>query len=162
MMKLASFVLLLVIVTVPALAQPGLSGATDGASVFAERGNHATIKLSPKTRGSVRLSGTLLDDADQPIKGAEIRLVRFEIAGTQQGPAKLVPLDELNAQVAPYVIKQTIPLVTGSDGSFDIDGSLPPGRYSLQVDWNEIPESTPFVRWDVRWVNEGQRRASKR
>jgi len=161
-MKLASFALLLILLAVPALAQPAVSGATDHVSVFAERGDHATIKLSPKTRSSVRLSGTLLDDSDQPVEGAEIRIVRFEIAGPEKGPAKLVPLDQLNSEIAPYVIRQTIPLVTGADGTFSLDQSLPPGRYSLQVDWKDVPETTPFVRWDVRWTNEGHGRMSKR
>ncbi len=161
-MKLASSILLLALVAVPVLAQPTLSGATDGANVFAERGDHATIKLSPETRKSVRLSGTLLDNADRPIADAEIRIVRFEVTGADRGPSKVVPLSELNAQVEPYVIKQTIPLVTAKDGSFSFDQSLPPGRYSLQVDWNDLPETTSFVQWDLHWVNEGHHRASMR
>lgn len=163
-MKPLSLILLLVVLAAPAFAQPGRVGNSDGVSVFAERGDHATIELSPKTRSSFRLSGTLLDDSNRPVVGAEIRIVRYDVkgaAGTDQGSKKLVPLDDLKAELPPYVIKQTISLVTGADGTFSLDRSLPPGRYSLQVDWKEMPDATPFVRWDLRWVDEQQQEAPK-
>lgn len=165
-MKLLSLALLLLtLLTVPAVAQPGVSGNTDGVTLVAERGSHATIELSSKTRVGFLLSGTLLDATEQPMAGADIRIVRFEVTGPTKRHANvsdLVPLEDLNAQVAPFVIKQTIPLVTGKDGRFSLQRVLPPGRYSLQVDWDEVPEGSPVVRWNLRWENRTRDAAATR
>jgi len=157
--------LLIALLAAPLAAQPGMSGPSDHVSVFAERGDHATIELIPRTRSGFELSGSLLDAEDRPIEGAQIKIVRFEVAGAAKADdnAKdLVSLRDLNSQVPPFVIKQTFPVVTAEDGSFALVKRLPPGRYSLQVDWDEVPDASSFVRWDVRWVNLGQKTAAKR
>jgi hypothetical protein len=157
--------LLIAVLAVPLAAQPGMPGNSDHVSVSAERGDHATIELSPESRSGFELSGALRDAADQPIDGAQITIVRFEVTGAANADddAKdLVPLRDLNSQVPPFVIKQTYPVVTADDGSFTLDRRLPPGRYSLQVDWDEVPDTSSFVRWDVRWVIRGQETVAKR
>jgi|GEM_PF-2357136 len=163
-MKLLSLALLLLaLLAIPAAAQPGVSGNTDGVTLVAERGSHATIELSPGTRAAFLLSGTLLDAAKHPMVGAEIRIVRFEVTGPAErndNVKDLVPLDQLNAEAPPFVIKQTISMVTGKDGRFTLQRELPPGRYSLQVDWDEVPESSAVVRWNLRWENRGRGDAS--
>ena len=157
--------LALVVISVPAVAQQGASDGAGGVRLRAERGSHATIELSNATRSGFLLFGTLRDGAGQPVPGAGIRIVRFEVTGPSghlDNVADLVPLEQLNAQISPFVVKRTVALATDEDGRFSVRRALPPGRYSLQVDWDDVPEGSPVVQWQLRWEDRGDGVAPKR
>ena len=151
--------LILALVAVPVLAGQGRD-ETQQVTVFAERGEHATIELPPSSqRAGFELRGTVLDAGDRPVQDISLRIVRFEVdeSDTVEGAApghERVPLRDLNAQVPPYSIMDTIPIITRQGGEFQIP-RLAPGRYSLQVDWADVPKGTPFVRWNLEWVDHG-------
>lgn len=117
-------------------------------TVFAARGEHATIVIGTKEPVSIELRGRLFDEAtNRPLRDTAIEVVRFEI----EGSAYEVSLEQVAA--LPGSAKAGIEQTTAGEGTFVLS-DLAPGRYSLQVAWDEVPAGSDLVRWDLRWVEK--------
>lgn len=144
----APFVLLalLSLLLVPLVAQAGDRGAkVQKASVSVMRGDHAMVSFGAEGPVSIELRGKLIDPkTDQPLARTGFEVVRFELdEGRSQAK---VTVDEVTASAKEVISDETARL-----GDFKML-KLAPGRYSLQVAWDEVPADSDVVLWELRWV----------
>jgi hypothetical protein len=113
--------------------------------VSAAREGHAILSFGASDGVSIELHGKLTDRATgSPLERTSIQLIRFEIDGSEDRTT--LTRDEI-AAAAVEVNEGT----TDEDGRFAM-ADLEPGRYSLQVRWDEIQSEVDVVVWAVEWV----------
>lgn len=120
------------------------------ATVFALRGDHATVSFGTDKAVSIQLRGRLFDaSTNRPLRGTAIEVVRFEI----EGVAGIAQVSMEDIAVLPHSAKAVLEKTTADEGDF-ILSDLAPGRYSLQVAWDEVPAGSDLVGWDLQWVEK--------
>ena len=137
---------ILSLVLVPLAAEAGDQGK-DGkkASLSAMRGEHAVVSFGAEGPIAIELHGKLIDPkTERPVAEAPIELVRFVIDDDRS-------LQTVTAEEAMASAREVRAEKTARHGEFRML-NLAPGRYSLQVDWDEVPAGSDVVRWELSWT----------
>lgn len=144
---LGALAILAVLCWVSPVAEAGADKAeVQEGTVSALRGEHATIEFVAQGPTSIELHGRLVDEASRrPLSDAVIEVVRFEAPDEKP----VVTVEDVMA--LPASAKDVIRRTTESEGRFVLS-DLAPGRYSLQVAWDDVPAEAQTVRWELRWV----------
>ncbi|HLE84017.1 MAG TPA: hypothetical protein VJG13_06735 [Thermoanaerobaculia bacterium] len=142
---------ILSILAVPLIAEAGGKPEdANKATVFASRGDHATISFGTQESVSIELRGRLFDEAtNRPLRDTAIEVVRFEL----EGSASTSEVSIQDVAALPYSAKAVVEKTTAGQGDFVLS-DLAPGRYSLQVAWDDVPAESDVVRWDLHWVEK--------
>lgn len=137
---------ILSLLIVPLAAEAGDRGEkVEKASLSAMRGEHAVVSFGAEGPVAIELHGKLFDPkTGQPVAEAPIELVRFEVDDDRS-------LQTVTAEEATASAREVVAEKTARHGEFRMT-NLAPGRYSLQVDWDEVPAGSTVVRWELRWT----------